>query len=1184
LCCFHKPRENNVTSTLDHAGPARPDVIGNRFSTDGGQALLTGVQAIGRLLVEIHERERRAGRDIGVLVSGYPGSPLGGLDQTIARMPEAAARGIKLVPGLNEELAMTSIWGSQIEPQGRARSVDGVVGVWFGKAPGLDRCTDALRHGNLLGAHPDGGALLMVGDDPACKSSTIPSASESLLAALGVPVFYPRNGTEIVRMGIQALELSRASGCFVALKVVAEVADGFSSIVPGLGELDVTVPHAEWDGKPWHYQQRTVPAPPGNVAAEGELHGPRLELARRFAASNAVNEVLHSRAADRIGLVAPGRTYDELVEALGALGLTDAALDASPIRLLRVGMPFPLEPGVVAEFAAGLDTVLVLEEKGTFLESQVRDLLYGGPSMPPVLGKRDATGRPLVPSFGELTATTLGGPLRRVLGDLVSPPATENVRRLLDITPVRRTPFFCSGCPHNRSTAAPEGSIVGGGIGCHSMVALIDRPSSAAESITQMGGEGAQFIGQAPFLAARPHLIQNLGDGTLYHSGQLAIQACVAAGVNVTFKVLFNHVIAMTGGQGSAGSRDVPSLTRKFEAEGVVQTIVVAREPKSYGRRPRWAANVTVWGRDRLDEAQRTLQAVDGVTVLIYDQECAAEVRRLRKRGKRATPTTRIVINDRVCEGCGDCGEKSNCLSVQPVETAFGRKTTIDQTSCNFDYSCTDGDCPSFVEIEVVPGAGAKEVAPPRVADPELPTVPADSSYNIFLAGVGGTGIVTVNQVLAAAAMSDGLASRGVDQTGLSQKAGPVTSHLRLGRDQAAMANRPGPGEVDCYLAFDVLVGSDPAYLQFIGPERSRTVVSSSLTPTGSMVTNPELSRGVDGAGLARSIEDLGSGHSSVYVDAVHASDTLFGEETFANILLLGAAFQAGALPVSAAAIEWAIGQNGVAVDTNVAAFRWGRAAVAERAAFDAATATQVAKERKNPTADRARRLVEATSLPTDVQSTVVTLTADLIDFQSEKLAREFLDLVVQADLAERSSGHADEGLALAVAAGYHHFLAYKDEYEVARLLTDPEFTDRIAREFPGSGRVKFLLHPPVLRAAGRSKKIRIDARMSWALRGLAGMRGLRGTAFDPFGRTHMRRLERHLAAHYRVLVEGLLHGLLDDGGGPSHSRSLEVAQAAQLVRGYEEVKIAGVERYAARLVELGATPPVDGEGQLVGV
>jgi indolepyruvate ferredoxin oxidoreductase len=1165
----------------------RPDVIGNRFRTDGGPALLTGVQAIGRLMVEIHERDQRASRQTGVLVSGYPGSPLGGLDQTIARMPELATHGIHLVPGLNEELAMTAVWGSQIEPRGRTRSVDGVVGVWFGKAPGLDRCTDALRHGNLLGAHPQGGALLMVGDDPACKSSTIPSASESLLAALGVPVLYPRDGSEIVSMGIQALELSRASGCFVALKVVAEVADGFSTVTPGVGALDVVVPEVEWAGSSWRYQQRTVPAPPGNLDAEGDLHGPRLELARRFAAGNGLNEVLHQGDGDRIGLVAPGRTFAELLEALGTLGLTPDALDASPVRLLRVGMPFPLEATVVADFADGLETVFVLEEKAPFLESQVRDVLYGGPSTPRVLGKRDADGRPLVSSRGEVTSAVMVGPLRHVLGNLVSLPAREPVRIPLDITPVRRTPFFCSGCPHNRSTVAAVGSIVGGGIGCHSMVALIDRPSSAVESITQMGGEGAHFIGQAPFLADRAHLIQNLGDGTLYHSGQLAIQACVAAGVNVTFKILFNHVIAMTGGQGPEGERDVPSLTRKLEAEGVVRTIVVARDPRSYGRRAAWASNVTVWGRDRLDEAQRTLQAVDGVTVLVYDQECAAEVRRLRKRGKRETPTTRVVINDRVCEGCGDCGQKSNCLSVQPIDTPFGRKTTIEQTSCNFDYSCVEGNCPSFVEVEVSPGAAVRHTDPPEVGDPEVPALPAGASYNVFLAGVGGTGIVTVNQVLAAAAVSDGLVSRGVDQTGLSQKAGPVTSHLRLSRGAADLAhdgaNRPGPGEVDCYLAFDVLVGADPTYLPFIGADRTRTVVSTSVTPTGSMVTRPELSKDVDGDRLAGAIEELGSRRAPVRLDAVRDSNVLFGAETFANMLLLGAAYQAGALPVSAEAVEWAIAQNGVAVDSNVSAFRWGRAAVADPGAYDAATAATPAATsdttRARASTGEARRLVDATGLSVDLRDTLVTLTADLIDFQSEKLARELLDLVARADRAERAAGLPKGGLAREVAVGYHRVLAYKDEYEVARLLTSAEFTARIAREFPGSGRVRFLLHPPALRAAGRTKKIRIDARFSWGLRGLARMRALRGTPFDPFGRTHVRRLERHLAVHYRRLVMGLLDGLTAE----DHARAVEAAAAVQLVRGYEEVKLAGVQRYAARLVELGFEPPVDDAGQLVG-
>src|SRR5271167_1397601 len=671
-----------------------------RYRVSSGPVLLTGVQAIARQLVEQHQRDARAGKHVAIFVSGYQGSPLAGLDQLLASLPELASdHHVRLVPGVNEELAATSVWGSQLELPRGARSYDGVVGVWYGKGPGLDRASDALRHAAMYGAHPAGGALVLVGDDPAAKSSSVPAASERTLAALSMPIFFPRNAEEIVAFGLYGIALSRASGCWPALKIVADVADGLWTLDRDFADFDIVVPAIEWDGRPWTYRQRVLAAPPDSVLAEADLYGPRWAMVETFNAANDIDAIEVDPATAWLGIVAVGTAYDSVREALVDLGLDEADLLRCGIRILRVGMPYPLGADKVVRLARDVEQVLVIEDKTAFVEIQVKDILYGRASAPDVLGKRDSQGDRLIPPDGELTAARLTGPLRRVLRDRVAlstppPPSLE-----LTVLPTKRTAYFCSGCPHNRSTAVPEGSLAGGGIGCHTLVTMSARTDSQVTGLTQMGGEGAQWIGQAPFTDIG-HIFQNIGDGTYFHSGQLAVQACVAAGVNITYKILFNSAVAMTGAQDVQAGLTVPELTHKLAADGVTNVIVCADEPERH-KGARFATGVQVWHRDRLDEAQRVLRDTKGVTVLIYDQQCAAEARRKRKRGTLPVRRTRVVINEPVCEGCGDCGVKSNCLSVQPVDTEFGRKTRIDQTTCNTDYSCLDGDCPSFVTVEL---------------------------------------------------------------------------------------------------------------------------------------------------------------------------------------------------------------------------------------------------------------------------------------------------------------------------------------------------------------------------------------------------------------------------------------------------------------------------------------------------
>lgn len=1141
-----------------------PYDLADRYRSGSGEVLLTGVQAIARLLVEQHQRDARAGRSCASFVSGYQGSPLGGLDLAIAGIPELASDSdVRLVPGVNEELGATAVWGSQLELPEGTPTHDGVVGWWYGKAPGVDRASDALRHANMFGANPKGGAIVLAGDDPACKSSSIPCASEGALAAMHMPVYYPRNAEEMVSFGLHAVALSRLSGCLVALKIVSDVADGLFTLEHDFADLNLVSPDIEWNGRPWTYQQRRFKDPRDSVLAEAELFGPRWEMVRAFNSANSVDEVTVDSLGATIGLVAAGTAYDSTRQALRDLGFSDVDLEELGIRVLRLGMVNPVDVDRVRDFAAGLETVLVVEDKSPFLEGQVREALYRCESAPRVLGKRDGQGRPLIPADGELTATRLAAPLRHILGDRVKPVATGMRPRVpLPLSAVNRSAYFCSGCPHNRSTVVPEGSLAGGGIGCHSMVTITGRSSDQVTGLTQMGGEGAQWIGQSAYTDV-PHIFQNVGDGTFFHSGQLAVQACVAAGVNITYKILYNGAVAMTGAQDPQGARSVPDLARKLMAEGVSRVIVCAEEPQRYRRR-RFPRGVTVWHRDHLDEAQKALRETAGVTVLIYDSRCAADARRLRKRGKLPERATRVVINEAVCEGCGDCGVKSNCLSVQPVDTEFGRKTRIDQNSCNTDYSCLDGDCPSFITLTLPKEGGrvksrkTKTIAPPD--DLESPPSVTVGTKNIFLAGIGGTGIVTVNQVLATAAMRADLKVRGLDQTGLSQKAGPVTSHLRIGFGDLEPSNRVSADSADCILAFDLLTATDPKYLGVADGSRTVSIASTSVTPTGDMVYDPSV-RHPDESTLMSRLSTVS--RQIVSFDALRSAQALLGGTAAANFLIVGAAHQSGALPIPAEAIEEAITINGVAVSANIAAFRWGRTAVARRETFDAAVASASGRSasRTSPTAPE--HLFMGSTMVGTTRAIAERRAAHLMDYQGEETARRYLGVVESAWTAERRVGDS-RAFSEAVAEGMHKFIAYKDEYEVARLLTDPSLVAAATAEVPGGGKLTYRLHPPTLRALGMGK-VGFGPATHGVLRLVGRARRLRGTPLDVFGYARVRRIERTLRDHYEAMI-GELGRSLDE---ENYEVAVKAAAAADIVRGYESVKLRNVSRYIETLAAL---------------
>src|SRR4051794_11900360 len=1124
----------------------------DRYVPGARPVLLTGVQAIARLLVEQNVRDRAAGRRVASLVSGYPGSPLGGLDKLLHGLPQLKAdHDIHLIPGLNEELGATAVWGSQQVPG--TMNVDGVVGLWYGKGPGVDRSGDALRHGNTYGANPGGGVLVMAGDDPGAKSSTVPCTSERTLASFGMPVLTPRNGEELITFGLYGVALSRLSGCWVGVKVLADVADGLWTVDRDFQSVPVTVPSVEWNGRPWTYTQLVMKDPRDSTVAEAALVGPRWAAVEAFGDANPIDEITYAAPGAWLGIASTGTAYDATLQALRDVGIADPA--AVGIRVLRVGMPYPLGARLVREFATGLEQVLVVEEKTSFLEAQIKDVLYGVTGAPAVVGKRAPDGRLLVPADGQVSADRLDGVLRSLLGGRIElAPRRPGPRTQLSLSPVKRTPYFCSGCPHNRSTPLPEGSFGGGGIGYHTMVTLSDRPDQAVLGLTQMGGEGAQWIGQAPFTDV-DHIFQNVGDGTFAHSAQLAVQFAVAAGVNITYKLLYNSVVAMTGAQNAEGGLAVPELTHKLHAEGVARIVVVSDEPKKH-RRARFAPGVTVRHRDDMDAVQKELRDVPGVTVIVYDQQCANEARRLRKRGKQEARTTRVVIDEATCEGCGDCGAKSNCLSVQPVQTELGRKTRIDQTSCNTDYSCLLGDCPSFLTVQVAPPSKkkqAKRSAPqaPAVAEPVLST-----SADVFLAGIGGTGIVTVNQLLATAALRSDLDTTGLsglDQVGLSQKAGPVTSHLRVG--DRGPANRVGHGTADVVLAFDALVMADPKNLAVCSPEFTIAVVSTSETPTGTQVADPAAPK-TDVPGQVRKIRDA---VVKVFeIDALGASEQLFGSTAPANLLLIGAAYQLGVLPFPAAAIEDAIDLNGVAVKANVAAFRWGRVAVADPAAFAAVPSPASA-------ADRRTYDLGASALEGETRRLVEVRAQLLLDHSGRRAAADYVALVERAWAAERAVMVGTD-YSQAVARGIAHFAAYKDEYEVARLLTRPELLEEVQAQVPGATKVTYNLHPPTLRSMGMDRKLQLGAWSRPVLRVTARARFLRGTRLDPFGRIHVRVVERELLASHTALVEQLTASLTAE----SYGTAVAAVGAAELVRGFEDVKLRNVERYRETLTALG--------------
>jgi indolepyruvate ferredoxin oxidoreductase len=1133
--------------------------LDDKYALESGRVYLTGTQALVRLPMMQRQRDAAAGLDTACYVTGYRGSPLGIIDQQMQRAkPFLARNNIVFRAGVNEDLAATAIWGTQqlnLYPDAKHQ---GVFGMWYGKGPGVDRSGDVFKHGNLAGSSPHGGVLLLAGDDHTCKSSTTAHQSEFAFVDAMIPVLNPAGVQEFLDLGLYGWAMSRYSGCWVAFKTVAETVDSSASVHVDPHRINIATP-SDFEMPEGGLNIRW---PDEFLVQEERLHRYKLAAALAFARANRLDRTIIDGPKRRFGIVTTGKSYLDVRQALDDLGISDAQAADIGISIYKVAMPWPLEPEGVRAFAEGLDEILVVEEKRALIEGQLKEILYGAnlSSRPRVLGKHDEDGNWILPSAGELTPAQIARAIAGRMTRWHTSPAIEERLSFLEAKEAslaqqppsaKRIPYFCSGCPHNSSTRVPEGSRALAGIGCHFMSLWMDRNT---QTFTHMGGEGVSWVGQAPF-SSDEHVFVNLGDGTYYHSGSMAIRQAVAAGVNVTYKILFNDAVAMTGGQAVDGPLTVPAITRQVEAEGVKRIVVVSDEPWKYPTGTNFAHGVTVYHRDELDRVQRDLREYPGVSVLVYDQTCAAEKRRRRKRGTFPDPARRVMINEAVCEGCGDCSEKSNCLSVVPVETEFGRKRSIDQSSCNKDFSCLKGFCPSFVTVE-----GGRLRAPdndtPAGADsafdgvdlpaPALP--PLGEPYGILVTGVGGTGVVTIGALLGMAAHIEGKGVSVLDMTGLAQKGGAVISHVRIAETPEDLhAVRIAAGSADLVLGCDLVVAAGADALAKMQSGQTRAVINSHETVTGDFTRNPDFDLKADE--MRRTIEIAVGNAAADFVEATRYATALLGDSIATNLFMLGYAWQKGLVPISADAIAQAIELNAVSVEFNKDAFLWGR-----RTAVDEA---RVARAAEPATPVRLRAPDIATTLEDVVERRIRFLTA----YQNEAHARRYKDLVVRVQRAEAERTRGQTGLAEAVARYYFKLLAIKDEYEVARLFTDGSFARKVADQFEGDYRLKFHMAPPLFARrdpdTGEFEKKEYGPWMMGAFRLLAGLRFLRGTPLDVFGYSAERRRERALVAEYERTIEEICGGL----NARNHEVAVAIASIPEHIRGFGHVKDAHLEK-----------------------
>ena len=1141
--------------------------LDDKYLLERGRVYLSATQALVRLPMLQRERDRAAGLDTAGFISGYRGSPLGGVDQALW---EAAAHlerhDIQFQPGINEDLAAAAVWGSQQVTLNPAK-VEGVFAMWYGKAPGVDRSVDALKHANSAGSSARGGVLAVFGDDHGAKSSTLPSQSEQVMAACMIPVLYPANVQEFLDFGLHGWALSRYSGLWVGFKCVTDTVEGSASVEIDPGRVRIVRPA---DAVPEGALSLRWPDSPAEQ--EARLLDHRLAAAQAYVRANRLDRVVLDAPNARLGIVCAGKAYLDVREALDMLGVGATEVAALGLRLYKPALTWPLEPKGLREFAAGLEEIVVVEEKRAFIESQVKEILYDLPGeRPRVVGKYDqhdgaSAPRPrLLDAKLELTpaavAAVIVARLERLHGaDRLAPQRARLPESKLPATMAfgtQRIPYFCSGCPHNTSTVVPEGSRAIAGIGCHGMVTWMDRRTT---TWTHMGAEGVPWIGQARFSKDK-HVFANLGDGTYFHSGLLAIRAAVSAKVSITYKILFNDAVAMTGGQPFDGPLDVPTLTRQVAAEGVRRIVVVTDEPDKYDAAARqgFAPGIEVRHRDLLDAVQRELREVEGVSVLVYDQTCAAEKRRRRKRNDFPDPPQRVMINELVCEGCGDCSVQSNCLSVEPLETELGRKRAINQSSCNKDFSCVKGFCPSFVTVEggslrkPVPAARSDDDPASGLPMPLLPTL-SRRPHEVLITGVGGTGVVTASALLGMAAHLEGRGVSVLDMTGTAQKGGAVMSHVRIGVDPASL-HGARVRAADLLIGGDLIVSASAAALDGVRSGKTRAVINTAKAPTADFVRNPDwLFPAADAEqAIGRAVGEAGNVH---FVDARALAVALLGDAIYANPLLLGFAFQKGWLPIGLPALQRAIELNGVAVARNLLAFAWGR-----RAAMDLDHVLRAASP--------AKPIAMPISLQprTDLDALIEHRAQFLTAYQNPAYAARYRRTVERIRTVERDRVGGGR-LAEAVARYAFKLMAYKDEYEVARLHTDGSFRARISAQFEGDYTLRYHLAPPTLirpdAASGVATKRSFGPWMEVAMRGLARLSFLRGTAFDPFGRTAERREERALIADYESLVDELAARL----DSANHAKAIELARIPEHICGYGHVKQAHLAIARAKQAE----------------
>jgi len=1143
--------------------------LDDKYSLPEGRAFMSGVQALVRLPMLQRQRDAIAGLNTAGFISGYRGSPLGGYDQALwAAKKHLAANHIVFQPGVNEELGATAVWGTQqLDLYPQSKKFDGVFGIWYGKGPGVDRCSDVFKHANMAGTSKHGGVIAIAGDDHISKSSTAPHQSDHIFKACGLPVFFPSTVQEILDMGLHAFAMSRFSGVWSGMKTIQEVVESSSSISVDPDRVNIVLPE-DFAMPPGGLHIRWPDAP---LEQEARLMDYKWYAALAYIRANKLNYNVIQGPHDRFGIIASGKAFNDTRQALIDLGLDDEVCRQLGIRLHKVNVVWPLEATITRDFAQGLQEILVVEEKRQVIEYQLKEELYNWRAdvRPNVLGKFDEVPgdnsggewsmpnpsqnwllRPKADLTPAIIARAIAKRLKKlgVPADIVARmdarlaviDAREQGMAELKVDTGERAPWFCSGCPHNTSTRVPEGSRAVAGIGCHYMANWM--PDRNTSTFTQMGGEGVTWVGQQPFTTDK-HIFANLGDGTYFHSGLLAIRQSIAAGTNITYKVLYNDAVAMTGGQ-QVGERpeghSVLQIMNSLKSEGVAKLVIVTDEPAKYDG-VALADGVTVHHRDELDKIQREFREIAGCTAIIYDQTCATEKRRRRKRGTLATPDTTVVINELVCEGCGDCSVQSNCLSVEPVETEFGRKRRINQSTCNKDYSCVKGFCPSFVTVE-----GGKLKKPkkekkgdlsalPPIPEPVLPV--AESAWGIVVAGVGGTGVITIGSLLGMAAHLEGKGVITQDAAGLAQKGGATWSHIQIAnRAEAIYTTKVDTAKADLIIGCDPIVAANKYTLAVMQPGRTYVALNTHGTPAAAFVHNPNWQFPADGCDAA-----IGAAVGRELVGAFDASEVatqLLGDSIYTNPLMLGYAWQQGRVPLSHAALMRAMELNGVQIDNNKAAFEWGR-----RCAHDLAAVKSLFQ------AAQVIQFVKKPALAEMVAKRVEFLTA----YQNAAYAAEYQAFVDKVRAAESTTGTTTK-LTEAVARYLFKLMAYKDEYEVARLHTDAAFAAKIDGMFEGDYRVVHHLAPPALAKTnekGELVKKRYGPWMRQAFSVLAKLKGLRGTAFDPFGRTEERRTERALIAEYRACIDELLAGLTAE----KLALAVEIARIPEGIRGYGHVK-----------------------------